>query len=237
MSALRPLLALAATAALALGGVGVQAGAARAAALPDEAQLRAALLTVEDVGSSFTEVPVEENPEDPLVGDQIIGCEDLVDLLKDVTATPPPTETWEATELVGRGDNPYITESLYTEDAGTLTADFATASDAMESCEQFTIAGDESGLEGTTFDVSPVDLGGATDAPAIRMEGEVFGSPVNIYLAIERFGPVAMAYTYVQQGDSGAEAAAEYYLTAVDKAEQVLQAEAGSTADDIGTAS
>ncbi|MGW6915475.1 hypothetical protein ACWGB8_16890 [Kitasatospora sp. NPDC054939] len=226
---LKPLLALATATALAFGGAGLTSGAAAApVALPTDAQLKAALLTVDDLGSEFTVVPPDPGAaeEDP----PISGCEDLVNLIKDLQQSPPASDTWEAVEFVGPDDNPSISQALMTEDSDQLTTDFNEASAAFDNCTSFTV-GEEFGTE---FTVKPVTLGDRPEAPAVQLDTTFFGVPFNGYLGLERFGPVGMAYLFFQSGEDSPDAAKKYYNTAVAKVERVLGTQAGSTAAEVG---
>lgn len=231
MSHSRPLFALSAAAlaaAVALGPAQPAAASAPGQDLPTADQLRAALLTVDDVGPGYTEVPTTSSPSPGENPSPASGCDALSALINlHADATPTPGSPHVEVELDGVDGNPMVTENLTAEDAGKLTTDFNTATDAFRTCHQITFnAGTE---DSVSFTVAPVTLGDRPDAPAVRLDGTLAGVQLNAYIGIERFGTVAMVFGYFQRQDAGSQEASFQYRTAVAKAEHTLGATAGST--------
>ncbi|MEV7023804.1 hypothetical protein [Kitasatospora sp. NPDC093558] len=231
MSHPRPLHVLTAAtlvAAVALGPAHL-AAAAPAQDLPTADQLKAALLTVDDVGPGYTEVPTTSSPSPGENPSPASGCDALSALINmHAEATPTPGSPHVEVELDGPDGNPMVTENLTAEDPGKLTTDFNTATDAFRTCHQITFnAGTE---DAVSFTVAPVTLGDRPDAPAVRLDGTLAGVQLNAYIAIERFGPVAMVFGFFQRQDTGSQTASFQYRTAVAKAEHTLGTPAGATA-------
>ncbi|WP_406206065.1 hypothetical protein OH807_32065 [Kitasatospora sp. NBC_01560] len=194
--------------------------------LPTADQLKAALLTAAELGPDFTEVPADASPSPSDGASPVAGCDALRALLNRQSTAASQSPHQEA-EFDGPGGNPMVTESLTAEDPAKLTADFATVTDAFTDCHSLTFT-DGTG-SAVTFTVTPVALGDRHDAPAVRLDGNLAGVQLNGYLAVERFGPTAMAYGFFQRDSDSSQLASVYYRAAVAKAEHTLGAPAGST--------
>ncbi|MEU6232410.1 hypothetical protein [Kitasatospora sp. NPDC047058] len=242
MSHSRPLLALTAAAVatvVTLGTTGVATGSVAAPPpavtvrqapsdqLPTAEQLTAALLTAEELGPDFTEIPAgaTRSPQDG--ASPVAGCDALRALLNRREGGPSPQQPHQEVEFDGPDGNPMVTESLTAEDSAKLTSDFAVVTDAFATCHQLTFT---DGVGTTvTFTVTPMTLGDRPEAPAVRLDGDLAGTPLNGYLAIERFGPTAMSYGFFQSGSGDSQLASLYYRAAVSKAEHTLGTPAGTT--------
>ncbi|MFD0274388.1 hypothetical protein ACFVHB_10840 [Kitasatospora sp. NPDC127111] len=240
MSHSRPLLALTAAAVVTvvtLGTAPVATGSAppptltvqRAPAdqLPTAEQLKAALLTAEELGPDFAEIPADASPSPGGGASPVAGCDALRALVNRRGAEPSPQVPHQEIEFDGPGGNPMITESLTAEDSAKLTTDFATVTDAFATCHSLTFT-DGTGTT-VTFTVTPITLGDRPDAPAVRLDGDLAGTQLNGYLAVERFGPTAMAYGFFQRDSGDSQLASLYYRAAVTKAERTLNTPAGTT--------
>ncbi|MEU8509957.1 hypothetical protein AB0C76_00020 [Kitasatospora sp. NPDC048722] len=215
-------------AAVVLGPAHLAAASTPTQDLPTADQLKAALLTVDDVGPGYTEVPTASSSPSPGENPSpASGCDALSALINmHADATPTPGSPHVEVELDGEDGNPMVTENLTAEDAGKLTTDFNTATDAFRTCRQITFnAGTE---DSVSFTVAPVTLGDRPDAPAVRLDGTLAGVQLNAYIGIERFGTVAMVFGYFQRQDDGSQEASFQYRTAVAKAERTLGATAGT---------
>ncbi|WBP86094.1 hypothetical protein [Kitasatospora cathayae] len=237
MSLPRPLHALTAAVLVVAAALGPAAAAGAAGAvgdaptptLPSADQLKPALLTVDDVGPGYTEVPSTESPSPSPSANPtpVSGCDALSALINTHATAPGPGTPHAETELDGQDGNPMVIESLTAEDPAKLTTDFNTATDAFKTCHTITFnAGTE---DSVTFTVTPVTLGDRPDAPAVRLDGTVAGVQLNAYLGVERFGTVAMAYGFFQRQASDSQTASMQYRTAVAKVEHTLGTTAGST--------
>ncbi|MEU4119143.1 hypothetical protein AB0F71_32200 [Kitasatospora sp. NPDC028055] len=242
MSLPRPLHALAAAALVAAAALGptVAASAAASAAgsapvLPSADQLKAALLTANDLGPGYTEAPASGSPGPSENPTPVSGCDALNALINmHATGSGPATPRAE-TELDGPdGGNPMVTEALTAEDPARLATDFATATDAFRTCHTITFnAGTDASV---TFTVTPVTLGDRQDAPAVRLDGTLAGVQLSAYLGVERFGTVGMAYGFFQRQGADAQTASMQYRSAVAKVERTLGTTAGSTTPPTVTA-
>ncbi|MFJ9691261.1 hypothetical protein [Kitasatospora sp. NPDC101183] len=205
------------------------APAAPADQLPSTDQLKAALLTANDLGpqSGFTEVPSTPSPGPGGNPSPVSGCDALSALLNSHATPPPSTVPHAETELDGQDDNPMVSQSLTAGDLNQVTADFAKAADAFKACK--TVTFDAGTPDETTFNVSPVTLGDRPDAPAVRLDGTLGGVQLNAYIGLERFGTVGMVFGFFQRDGSSSQAASMYYRTAVAKVERTLGTTAGAT--------
>ncbi|MFD9692967.1 hypothetical protein ACFWXO_45280 [Kitasatospora sp. NPDC059088] len=231
MSLPRPLHALAAAvlvAAAALGPTAAASAAAPTPGLPSADQLRAALLTANDLGPGYTEAPASGSPGPSENPTPVRGCDALNALINMHATAPGPATPHAETELDGPdGGNPMVTEALTAEDPARLATDFATATDAFRTCHTITFnAGTDASV---TFTVTPVTLGARQDAPAVRLDGTLAGVQLSAYLGIERFGTVGMAYGFFQRQAADPQAASVQYRTAVAKVERTLGTTAGTT--------
>lgn len=239
MSRSRPLLALAAVAvatAVTLGTAGSATGAAPPATLtvrvapaeqlPTADQLKAALLTAAELGPDFTEAPAGVGPSPSGGASPVAGCDVLRALLNRSGAQASPQAPHQEVEFDGPDGNPMVTESLTAEDSARLTTDFATVTDAFASCHSLTFNDDAGGA--VTFTVTPMTLGDRQGAPAVRLDGTLGGVQLNGYIAVERFGSVAMSYGFFQRDDGSSQLASLYYRAAAAKAERTLGSTAGS---------
>ncbi|MFI9359523.1 hypothetical protein ACIG5E_00435 [Kitasatospora sp. NPDC053057] len=204
---------------------------APAQALPSADQLKSALLTVNDLGPGYTEVPTTGSPSpspSPSANPTpVSGCDALSALINMHATAPGPATPHAETELDGQDGNPMVTESLTAEDPARLATDLNTATDAFKTCHTITFnAGTE---ESVTFTVTPVTLGDRQDAPAVRLDGTLAGVQLNAYVGIERFGTVGMVYGFFQRQGSDGQTASMQYRTAVAKVERALGTTAGST--------
>ncbi|MFF2147430.1 hypothetical protein [Kitasatospora sp. NPDC058190] len=231
MSLPRPLHALAAVVLVAAAALGPAqpASAAPAEDLPSADQLKSALLTANDLGADYTEIPTTESPspspgEDPT---PVTGCDALSALIEMHATAPGPATPRAETELDGPDGNPMVTQSLTAEDSDRLTTDVDTATDAFETCHTITFNADST--DTVTFTVTPVILGDRPDAPAVRLDGTIAGVQLNAYIGIERFGTVGMVFGFFQREGADSQAAAAQYRTAVAKVEHILGTTAGST--------
>ncbi|WP_327682349.1 hypothetical protein [Kitasatospora sp. NBC_00458] len=204
------------------------AAAPAAAQLPTDEQLRAALLTVDDLGPDFTEIPAGASPSPESGASPVAGCDALRALLNRETAQGPAGRPHQGVEFEGPTGNPLVTESLTAEEPERLTADFATVTSAFTECHSLTF-NDDTGTA-VTFTVTPIALGDRPGAPAVRLDGELEGIPLNGYLGVERLGDVALSYGFFQRDSSSSQLASLFYRAAVAKAERTLGAPAGSTA-------
>ncbi|MFJ2581505.1 hypothetical protein [Kitasatospora aureofaciens] len=232
MSLPRPLHALTVAAvavAVTLGTAGLAATAAPAQDLPSADQLKAALLTVNDLGPGYTEAPAGSPSPSP--GEKpapVSGCDALSALINQhANASPTPATPHTEVELDGQDGNPVVTENLTAEDPGKLTTDFNTATDAFKTCHRITFTADTG--DSVTFDVTPITLGDRPDAPAVRLDGTLAGVQLNACIGIERFGTVAMVFGFFQRDGSSSQLASMQYRTAVAKVEHTLGTTAGST--------
>ncbi|MFD9594313.1 hypothetical protein ACFWA9_16360 [Kitasatospora sp. NPDC059973] len=240
MSHPRPLLALTAAAVatvLTLGAAGIATGSAapsavtiRAAApagqLPTADQLKAALLSNTELGPNFSEVPVADSPTAAGGASPVAGCDALRALLNGNESGPSSQLPHQEIEFDGPDGNPMLTESLTAEDATQLTSDLTVVSDAFTDCHSLTF---NDGTDASvTFTVTPVTLGDRKDAPAVRLDGTLAGVPLSGYLAVERFGTVALSYGFYQRDDPSSQLASLYYRAAVAKAERTLGTPAGT---------
>ncbi|MFF1903513.1 hypothetical protein [Kitasatospora sp. NPDC058218] len=240
MSHPRPLLALTAAAVVTvvtLGTAGIATGTAapaavslRAAApadqLPTADQLKAALLSNTELGPNFTEVPVGQSSASTGGASPVAGCDALRALLNGNEAGPSSQLPHQEVEFDGPDGNPMVTESLTAEDAAQLTSDFTVVTDAFADCHSLTF---NDGTDASvTFTVTPVTLGDRQEAPAVRLDGTIAGVPLNGYIAVERFGTVAMSYGFFQRDGASSQLASLYYRAAVAKAERTLGAPAGT---------
>ncbi|MFJ2804927.1 hypothetical protein [Kitasatospora sp. NPDC087271] len=244
MSHPKPLHALAAAAlaaAVALGPAHLAAAATPgqpAQGLPTSEQLTAALLTVDDVGPGFTQVPSTASPS-PSAGPSTMpspanGCDALSDLINMHTGVPGPETPHAEAELDGPGGNPMVTESLTAEDAGKLTTDLDAVTAALKSCH--TITFNAGANDSVTFTVTPVTLGDRQDAPAVRLDGTLAGVQLNAFVGVERFGTVGMAFGFFQRGGDSPQLASFQYRAAVAKVQRALGTTAGSTTPPTATA-
>ncbi|KJS56209.1 hypothetical protein VM98_08550 [Streptomyces rubellomurinus subsp. indigoferus] len=222
-------LSAAAVAAAVLLGPAHLAAAAPLQELPSADQLKAALLTANDLGpqSGYTEVPATESPTPGETPTPVSGCDALSALLNAHAGQRGPSVPHAEVELDGQGGNPMVTESLTAEDNDRITADFAKAVDAFKTCHTLTL--DAGTPDAVTFDVTPITLGDRQDAPAVRLDGTVGGVRLNAYVGIERFGTVGMAFGFFQRDDTSSQTASMQYRTAVAKVERTLGTTAGST--------
>ncbi|MER7707778.1 hypothetical protein ABTX81_33400 [Kitasatospora sp. NPDC097605] len=266
MSLPRPLLALSAAAVagvLTLGATQLAAGSARAPApasappavaaadgLPTDDQLAAALLTADELGSDYTEIPPDTESPSPEAGtgavggsgasaSPVAGCDALRALLNgtDTEESPGAAEPdepsasaenpYQEAQFEGADGYPLVTEWLTAEEPEALAADFDTVNSAFSDCHSITFT-DDTG-ESVTFTVTPLALGDRKDAPAIRLDGTLEGVQLNGYLGVERLGDVLLGYGFFQQGSGDSERASLYYRAAVAKAERTLGRSAGST--------
>lgn len=240
MSHPRPLLALTAAAVVTvvtLGTAGIATGTAapaavslRAAApadrLPTADQLKTALLSNTELGPNFTEVPVGQSSASAGGASPVAGCDALRALLNGTEAGPSSQLPHQEVEFDGPDGNPMVTESLTAEDAAQLTSDFTVVTDAFADCHSLTF---NDGTDASvTFTVTPVTLGDRQEAPAVRLDGTIAGVPLNGYIAVERFGNVAMSYGFFQRDGASSQLASLYYRAAVAKAERTLGATAGT---------
>ncbi|MEV0534460.1 hypothetical protein [Kitasatospora sp. NPDC050463] len=241
MSHPRPLLALTAAAVVTvvtLGTSGIATGSAaappalslRAAApadpLPTADQLKAALLSNTELGPNFTEVPVGQSSASAGGASPVAGCDALRALLNGTESGPSSQLPHQEVEFDGPDGNPMVTESLTAEDAAQLTSDFTVVTDAFTDCHSLTF---NDGTDASvTFTVTPVTLGERHEAPAVRLDGTIGGVPLNGYIAVERFGTVAMSYGFFQRNDASSQLASLYYRAAVAKAERTLGTPAGT---------
>ncbi|MER8103716.1 hypothetical protein [Kitasatospora sp. NPDC094016] len=242
MSHPKPLLALAAAALAAAVAVGPAHLAAAATpgqpaqGLPTSDQLTAALLTVDDVGPGFTQVPSTAGPSasPSTMPSPANGCDALSDLINMHTGVPGPETPHAEAELDGPGGNPMVTESLTAEDAGKLTTDLGAATAALKSCH--TITFNAGANDSVTFTVTPVTLGDRQDAPAVRLDGTLAGVQLNAFVGVERFGTVGMAFGFFQRGGDSSQLASFQYRAAVAKVQRALGSTAGSTTPPTATA-
>ncbi|MGV9265930.1 hypothetical protein ACWDRR_14870 [Kitasatospora sp. NPDC003701] len=242
MSRPRPLLALTAAAVVTvvtLGAAGIAIATGSAAAppaislgaaapadrLPTADQLKAALLSTAELGPNFTEVPVGQSSASAGGASPVAGCDALRALLNGNGSGPSSQLPHQEVEFDGPDGNPMVTESLTAEDAAQLTSDFTVVTDAFADCHSLTF---NDGTDASvTFTVTPVTLGDR-QAPAVRLDGTLAGVPLNGYIAVERFGTVAMSYGFFQRNDSSSQLASLYYRAAVAKAERTLGTPAGT---------
>ncbi|MFJ9950344.1 hypothetical protein [Kitasatospora sp. NPDC091207] len=201
--------------------------AAPADRLPTNEQLKAALLSTAELGPNFTEVPVGQSSASTGGGaSPVAGCDALRALLNGTGAGPSPQLPHQEVEFDGPDGNPMVTESLTAEDATQLTSDFTVVTDAFAGCHSLTF---NDGTDASvTFTVTPVTLGDRQGAPAVRLDGTLAGVPLNGYIAVERFGTVAMSYGFFQRDDASSQLASLYYRAAVAKAERTLSTPAGT---------
>ncbi|MFG3225770.1 hypothetical protein ACGF07_13450 [Kitasatospora sp. NPDC048194] len=211
------------------------ASAAPAQDLPSADQLKAALLTADDVGPGYTEAPAStESPGPSDNPTPVTGCDALSALVTMHTGQSSPATPHAETELDGPDDgNPMVTEALTAEDPGKLTTDLNTVTDAFKTCHTITFtAGD---TDTVTFTVTPVTLGDRQDAPAVRLDGTLAGVQLNAFIGVERFGTVGMAFGYFQRQGADSQTASMQYRTAVAKVERTLGTTAGSTTPPTAT--
>ncbi|MEE1822763.1 hypothetical protein PUR61_11235 [Streptomyces sp. BE20] len=208
-------------------GATVAAAPAAAAQLPTDDRLRAALLTADELGPDFTELPVGASPSPESDASPVAGCDALRALLNRETARGPSGRPHQGVEFDGPAGNPMITESLTAEEPDRLTTDFAAVTAAFADCRSITFT-DDTGAP-VVFTVTPVALGDRPGAPAVRLDGELAGIPLNGYLGLERLGDVALSYGFFQRDSVSPQLASLYYRAAVAKAERNLGAPAGST--------
>ncbi|MGW3045538.1 hypothetical protein ACWC9T_37185 [Kitasatospora sp. NPDC001159] len=229
MSLPRPLHALTAAILVAAAALGPAqlASAAPAQDLPSADQLKSALLTENDLGPDYIEVPSTESPGPSENPTPVSGCDALSALVNMNATAPDPTTPRAETELDGPDGNPMVTQSLTAEDSDELTTDFTTATEAFKTCHTLTF--NAGTTDSVTFTVTPVTLGDRPDAPAVRLDGTLAGVQLNAYIGIERFGTVDMAFGFFQCGGSDSQAASMQYRTAVAKVERTLGTTAGST--------
>ncbi|MQS14965.1 hypothetical protein F7Q99_22545 [Streptomyces kaniharaensis] len=231
---LHALTAAAVAAAVALGTAGLAAAAAPAQDLPSADQLKAALLTADDLGPGYTAIPVTSSPTPGENPSPASGCDALSALINEqADAFPTPATPHAEVELDGPDGNPMVTESLTAEDPGKLTSDVNTVTDAFRTCHQITF--DAGTSDSVTFSVTPVTLGDRQDAPAVRLDGTLDGVQLNAYIGIERFGTVGMVFGFFQREGSSSQLASMQYRTAVAKTEHTLGTTAGSTTPPTAT--
>lgn len=185
-------------------------------ALPDPAELRAALLTAHDIGLSPDTTPTSSPGGSET---KFTGCTPLSELLNAPSPTTPSAGQNEQEAMFTAGDTgPFVGEALTTEAPAQLAADYAKVAKALTSCRSLTSSSDGIRL---TFDVTPIKFGGAGSAGA-RLDTTYQGVQVNGYIAVQRIGPVVMAYYFFQVGGGSSQLASAYYRQAAEKAAHTL---------------
>ncbi|MFF7456847.1 hypothetical protein [Kitasatospora sp. NPDC008115] len=255
MSLPRPLPALTAVAvatALTLGGAQLSAGSAPAPApangaataaanapaavtqLPTDDELKAALLTAAELGPDFTDLEPDTESPSPEPGSgatPLAGCDALRALLNGTVTDDLPSSAqspYQEAQFEGPDGHPFILEFLTAAEPDEMDSDLEAVESAFTECPTLDITDGEG--ESVTLTVTQVTLGDREEAPAVRIDGTVGGTPLYGYLGIERLGDVALGYGYFQEGSDDADLASLYYRAAVAKAERTLGVEAGSTA-------
>jgi hypothetical protein len=183
--------------------------------LPSADQLGSALLTADDLGPAFLEPPDEGQPGNS--SSTTTGCPALGDLLTGGDGSRPGRVHVE-TEFTTADATPYVGETLTTEDEAALTAEYGKAVQALTTCRTVTFTGPDGSV---TFGLTPTGLGGP-GVSAVRMDGDLQGTALNGYLAVERVGPAFLTYWYLQVDSASSQLAAALYRQASDKAAQVL---------------
>ncbi|MFJ2862449.1 hypothetical protein [Kitasatospora sp. NPDC087314] len=224
---LRALTAAALLAAVTFGPAHLATAVAPTQDLPSTDRLTSALLTVDDVGPGFTEVPSTAGPGPEENPTPASGCDALSALINMHTGEPGPSTPHVEVELDGQDGNPLVTEALTAEDPAKLATDFNSATDALKNCRTITF---NSGTDdAVTFTVTPIALGDRQDAPAVRLDGTLAGVQLNAFVGIERFGTVGMAFAFYQRDGDSSQLASVQYRTAVAKVEHALGTTAGAT--------
>ncbi|MFD9129932.1 hypothetical protein [Kitasatospora sp. NPDC059571] len=206
---------------------GAPSGSSGVPGRPSADQLREALLTADDLGPAFLQ------PEDTgqSGSSTTSGCPALGDLLGGGGDGPGRVQV--ETELTTTAATPYVGESLTTEDEAALQSEFGRAVQALTTCRSVTFTSPDSSV---TFALTPTGLGGPGTS-AVRMDGDLDGTPVNGYLAVQRIGPAFLTYWYLQVDSASSQLAADFYQQASDKAAHFLTgAPASPTGDAAGQA-
>ena len=178
--------------------------------LPTSAQLKAALLTAADLGPSFASSTSTDTS-----GTTVSGCPALATLLNGSTSAG---QTSQEADYSAGDTGPFVGESLMTEPAAALDADYAQTKAALTSCTALSIT---SGSVTLDFTLTPIHFGDPGSA-AVRMDATVQGVQVNGYIAIQHLGSVVLTFYYFQLASGSSQTAYQYYTQAVSKARSVL---------------
>lgn len=187
---------------------------------PSAAQLKAALLAPTDMGSSFTQEPMQgalggASGSGSSGSTSVIGCPQL---RVPLSAGATTSATDQGIVFQAGQTGPVVAESLITAPAAQLDHAYADDKAALQSCTHLQISSNGTSI---TLTLSPLTFGGPQSA-AVRMDGTVQGVQVNAYLAIDHVGPAELTYFFLQV-ESGSSQLASYYFRLADaKAQQLI---------------
>ncbi|MBR7834084.1 hypothetical protein KDL01_12465 [Actinospica durhamensis] len=203
-------------------GAGAAAGVGLSAGEPTASQLKAALLSQQDLGPSYT--PVPSSPPSSGGGgggSTVTGCPELSSLLNATTAgdRTVQSETYQVGQL-----GPFLSEALVTAPASTLHADYARDKAALTSCKSMTVNAGGAPLK---LAMTPVNLGVA-GSTAVRLSGDYNGVQINGDLAIDQAGQVELGYIFLQIEGSSQQQAIAVFKQADAKVQQAFGSAAGA---------
>ena len=176
---------------------------------PDAQSLRAALLTAEELGKSFSVTPKPSGADSTTSS----GCPAL-----DAATNQAGANRAQEVDFTGAGGRVFLTETLASGAPADVSAAFAKIQSALNSCQTWTVS-----TNGTkvTLTLSPISFGGAAST-AVRLDGTADGTEVNGYVVAEDLGSVLLGYVYFQTGSGSSQLAYYEFTQAEAKAERVL---------------
>jgi hypothetical protein len=176
---------------------------------PDPQSLKSALLTADDLGTSFSVTPKSAGPN----GGAGSGCPAL-----DAAAGPISGNQAQDVDFTGAEGRVFLTEALAGGTPADVSAAYAKIQSALAACQTWTVT---TGGTTVTLTPSPISFGGAGSA-AVRLDGTSRGTEVNGYVVVEELGTVLLGYSYFQVGSGSSQLAYYEFTQAQAKAERVL---------------
>ncbi len=175
--------------------------------MPTARQLRSALLTAAELGPAF----VAGSSGDGDTATSHTGCASL-DALTELAGS-----SVAEVAFAGGDSGPFVSESLRGGSASRLHQRFVAVTTALAACKQVRIPLDSNRF--VDLRVGPFDFGRLGDETAgARMDGEIEGTPIVLFLALTRIGAVGMSYMYQDMNNTGSQLA---YLFAIKAAEKI----------------
>jgi hypothetical protein len=192
-----------------------QSSASPSSSIPDDAQLKGALLTASEVGQGFT---VDTSSPDDSGGAS--GCAALSQILNRDESQPPGSHKAEIAFQNDNQDNQvYIAEDLLSEPSPQFQTDYVQYKNALTNCRKLTIPIDAN----TKLDLQVSDENFAPNTTGARLDGTIEGTPVNGYLVLARPKPnVAMLFFLFQLNSGDSQFAFTLFQQAQQKAQTQL---------------